>query len=120
LFNDLFGIQTRGGCACAGPYAQHLLGIDFELAKIYEKILIEDDRFTDRYFKRVNREYSTAEILRPGFTRFSLTFFMDDAQVDFILGAVKFVCEHGWKLLPLYTFNLETGEWRHKTHLVIN
>ncbi len=26
LLNDLFGIQSRGGCACAGPYAQHLLG----------------------------------------------------------------------------------------------
>ena len=22
LLSDLFGIQTRGGCACAGPYAQ--------------------------------------------------------------------------------------------------
>lgn len=22
LLNDLYGIQARGGCACAGPYAQ--------------------------------------------------------------------------------------------------
>ena len=28
LLNDLFGIQARGGCACAGPYAQHLMGMD--------------------------------------------------------------------------------------------
>lgn len=28
LLNDLFGIQSRAGCACAGPYAQSLLGID--------------------------------------------------------------------------------------------
>lgn len=28
LMNDLFGIQARGGCACAGPYGHHLLGID--------------------------------------------------------------------------------------------
>lgn len=27
LLNDLFGIQARGGCACAGPYGHHLLGI---------------------------------------------------------------------------------------------
>ncbi len=28
LLNDLFGIQTRGGCSCAGPYGHRLLGID--------------------------------------------------------------------------------------------
>ena len=27
LLNDLFGIQARGGCACAGPYGHYLLGI---------------------------------------------------------------------------------------------
>ena len=28
LLNDLFGIQSRGGCACAGPYGHVLLNID--------------------------------------------------------------------------------------------
>nr|XP_043621918.1 probable cysteine desulfurase [Erigeron canadensis] len=32
LLNDLFGIQARGGCACAGPYGHHLLGIDKPLS----------------------------------------------------------------------------------------
>ena len=27
LLNDLFGVQTRGGCACAGPYLQKLLAM---------------------------------------------------------------------------------------------
>jgi len=30
LLNDLFGIQSRGGCSCAGPYGHRLLGIDIE------------------------------------------------------------------------------------------
>ena len=30
LLNDLFGIQSRGGCSCAGPYGHRLLGIDLE------------------------------------------------------------------------------------------
>ena len=42
LLNDLFGVQTRGGCACAGPYAQDLLGIDEPLAARYEQVLVED------------------------------------------------------------------------------
>ena len=28
VLNDVFGIQARGGCACAGPYAQRLMGMD--------------------------------------------------------------------------------------------
>jgi selenocysteine lyase/cysteine desulfurase len=42
VLNDLFGIQSRGGCACAGPYAQSALGIDLKLAHEYENILLED------------------------------------------------------------------------------
>lgn len=42
ILNDIFGIQARGGCACAGPYAHDLLGIDEELTDEYENALVED------------------------------------------------------------------------------
>jgi len=38
-----FGIQSRGGCACAGPYAQRLLGMSQCEAKSFTKLLIEGD-----------------------------------------------------------------------------
>merc|ERR1719228_1967362 len=44
LLNDLFGIQARGGCACAGPYMQELLGMDKEVVRRYEAVLVEDER----------------------------------------------------------------------------
>ena len=56
VLNDVFGIQARGGCACAGPYAQHLLGIDKGLAKEYENMIIEDDRL-DREHLRWVRDF---------------------------------------------------------------
>ena len=44
LLNDLFGIQARGGCACAGPYSHHLLNIDHHhslvLRSYIEKVLL--------------------------------------------------------------------------------
>lgn len=40
LLNDLFGVQCRAGCVCAGPYAMDLLGIDEALAKLYEAALV--------------------------------------------------------------------------------
>ena len=42
VLNDVFGIQARGGCACAGPYAEDLLGIDEQLAARIEDMLAED------------------------------------------------------------------------------
>ena len=37
LLNDLFGIQSRGGCSCAGPYGHRLLGIDLEQSHYFER-----------------------------------------------------------------------------------
>lgn len=51
VLNDVFGIQARGGCACAGPYAQKLLGIDQDMAKDYENMLIEDDRLDREHLR---------------------------------------------------------------------
>lgn len=52
LLNDLFGVQARGGCACAGPYAQDLLGIDTALADAYEAVLLEDSRLDRTHLRR--------------------------------------------------------------------
>ncbi|KAJ8037376.1 Cysteine desulfurase 1, chloroplastic [Holothuria leucospilota] len=117
LLNDLFGIQTRGGCACAGPYAQDVLGIDEKLAQEYEKLLLEDSRL-DRVHLRRYHEYSDREVLRPGFVRLNLPYFMKDDCISFVLDAVAMVSEHGWKLLPQYMFNPETGEWKQRHHQV--
>ncbi|KAG1709780.1 tRNA-cytidine(32) 2-sulfurtransferase [Nymphon striatum] len=118
VLNDVFGIQCRGGCACAGPYALDLLGINEQLAEQIENHLVEDSRL-DRIHLRRKGEYSHREVLRPGFVRLNLPFFMNGESLDFIINAVKLVCEHAWKLLPLYIVNPETGEWKHHSHQVM-
>ncbi|KAF1335935.1 hypothetical protein FI667_g845, partial [Globisporangium splendens] len=96
LLNDLFGIQTRGGCQCAGPYAARLLGI------------VESDLVQ---FKTALSDHQ--EALKPGFTRMSFPYFMDASEVDYILRAVHFVANEGWKFLPQYRFDAKTGAWTH-------
>ncbi|KAF1335938.1 tRNA 2-thiocytidine biosynthesis protein ttca, partial [Globisporangium splendens] len=98
LLNDLFGIQTRGGCQCAGPYATRLLGLTKHDTLAFENALIDKK-----------------EMLRPGFSRVSFPYFMDDAQVDYIVRAIEFVAEEGWKFLPQYKFNHKSGAWKHTT-----
>jgi tRNA(Ile)-lysidine synthase TilS/MesJ len=113
LLNDLFGIQTRGGCMCAGPYAQDLLGIDEQLALKIESLLLEDSRLNRVHLRRYH-ECSGNEILRPGLVRFNLPYFIPNDTISFILQAIQLVADNGWKLLPQYNFNPETGEWRHQ------
>eukprot|EP00124_Ichthyophonus_hoferi_P002842 Ihof_evm3s214 gene=Ihof_evmTU3s214 len=115
LLNDIFGIQCRGGCVCAGPYAQALLGIDHLLSKTYQRVLAEDTRL-DRHHLRRQHEGSGREILRPGIVRLAFNYFMSPEQVDYIIEAVHIVANEGWRLLPLYTFDPDTAEWRHLNH----
>eukprot|EP00043_Microstomoeca_roanoka_P019188 m.213114 g.213114 ORF g.213114 m.213114 type:complete len:321 (-) comp16952_c0_seq18:2915-3877(-) len=115
LLNDLFGIQARGGCACAGPYAQRLMGMTQHLAHRIEELLVEDSRL-DRDHLRRKEEHGACEMLRPGFVRINLPWFMDEETIDFVLEAVEFVATHGWRLLPFYNLHLDTGEWRHQQH----
>ena len=104
LMSDLFGIQSRGGCMCAGPYAERLLGIDEDLAL----------RIGELLFDGQNSNESNAEILKPGFCRLNLPYYAEDSEIDFIIDAVAMVAEHGWKLLPRYKFDANTGDWQHE------
>lgn len=75
------------------------------------------------FFRRLSSlnlgvENSTLELLRPGFTRISLPYFINDSELAFIMEAVKMVATEGWKLLPQYVVDLETAEWRHHTNVV--
>jgi len=97
LLNDLFGIQSRAGCSCAGPYGHRLLGID--------------DETSERYRRSVTDGFSG---LKPGWCRVSMHYVMDDLEVDFLLNAVDFVAEHGELFLRLYDFDIYDGSWNKK------
>ena len=97
LLNDLFGIQARGGCSCAGPYGHRLLGIDITTSKEFEREIVRG-----------------CEGVKPGWVRVNFNYFITEGAFDFILEAVKLVAEHGWKLLPDYEFVPDSGLWRHR------
>ncbi|HLF31173.1 MAG TPA: aminotransferase class V-fold PLP-dependent enzyme [Xanthomonadales bacterium] len=101
LLNDLFGIQSRAGCSCAGPYGHRLLGIDHDSS--------------EQYRKWIRKGYSG---VKPGWCRISLHYVMDDIEVQYIIDAVGFVARHGHLFLPEYNFDLHTGAWLHKCDCV--
>ena len=109
ILNDVFGIQSRGGCQCAGPYSQRLLG----LTTINNSVEVPNDanRQIERALLRSDRP---CELLRPGYTRLSLPFKgLREEEVDYVIKALSWVAKNGWALLPQYRCDHRTGEWRH-------
>jgi selenocysteine lyase/cysteine desulfurase len=97
LLNDLFGIQARGGCSCAGPYGHRLLGIDAARSKEFEKEILRG-----------------CEGIKPGWVRVGFNYLMTESTFAFLLDAVDFVAREAWRFLPLYLFSPETGKWEHR------
>jgi selenocysteine lyase/cysteine desulfurase len=95
LLNDLFGIQARGGCSCAGPYGHTLLHID--------------DATTTCHERAVNMGHSA---FRPGWARLGVNWFFSEDDVDHIASALDFIARRGLDLLPYYHLDLCTGVWR--------
>ena len=100
LLNDLFGIQSRGGCSCAGPYGHRLLGIDLERSHAFEREIARG-----------------CEGIKPGWVRVNFNYFLSEPVFTFILEAVDLVARGGWRLLPLYEFDPASGLWRHRAGL---
>ena len=70
----------------------------------------------DRDHLRRQGEYSQQEVLRPGVTRISLPYFFSNEAASYIISAITMVAQHGWKLLPQYRFDPESGLFQHHQH----
>ena len=101
LLNDLFGIQARGGCSCAGPYGHRLLGIDLERSHEFEREIT-----------------GGCEGIKPGWVRVNFNYFLSDTVADYVVDAVRLVARDGWRLLGDYLFDPESGRWRHRDGVV--
>ena len=96
VLNDLFGIQARGGCSCAGPYGHRLLAIGAARSHAFRDEIGHG-----------------CEGVKPGWSRVNLNYFISAAQADYIAAAVELIAADGYRLLPQYRFNPHTGLWRH-------
>jgi selenocysteine lyase/cysteine desulfurase len=85
MLSDLYGVQARGGCACAGPYVHRLLDI------------------TPRHSARLRAAIlSGAEIEKPGFVRLNLSWAAPEAEIDAILAAIRDLARNATRYLDRY------------------
>ena len=94
LLNDLFGLQSRAGCSCAGPYGHRLLGIDLQKSREFKEEILRG---------RMG--------IKPGWARMNFHFIITEEEFQFLLDAVAFVAKKGKYFLPAYRFDQTSGNW---------
>jgi selenocysteine lyase/cysteine desulfurase len=97
VLSDLFGIQARSGCFCAGPYLHRLYRIDSDWSERMEEQAVQG---------RLGAKLA--------FARVSFNYFISEEVFEYVVEAVHLLADEGWKLLPLYRFDPYTGLWRHE------
>lgn len=88
MLSDRFGIQARGGCACAGPYVHRLLSIDEEQSEAMRQAILSGE-----------------EIRKPGFVRLNFSVLLPDDRVKFILSSVAQLAADATRFEGDYDFN---------------
>jgi selenocysteine lyase/cysteine desulfurase len=97
MLNDRFGIQTRGGCSCAGTYGHKLLQVD-----------------EARSYEILNSILSGDLLTKPGWIRLSVHPTMTNAEVSFIMDAIELTASRFEEWAQDYVYDYETNEYSFK------
>ncbi|KAF9081940.1 hypothetical protein BGX23_000287 [Mortierella sp. AD031] len=133
MMNDFFGIEMRGGCMCAGPYASQLLQFDAVKEAAFWKLLMGEkeegsvpgytggsdvgDDMADHgqegssLKNNIHQQDLSNKSLKPGFVRFSFSYFSKDKDVEFVTQSLEWMAQYGYLLIPLYRLDAHSGEW---------
>lgn len=97
LLNDLYGIQVRGGCSCAGTYGHYLLHVDPTRSKRITNLINQGDLSE-----------------KPGWIRLSLHPTMTDQELKLILDAIEDIIQNIEQYSLDYEYSSKTNEFSHK------
>ena len=97
MLNDKFGIQTRGGCSCAGTYGHHLLHVDQETSNDLVCQITSGDL-----------------INKPGWIRMSIHPTTTTEEIIFVCQSINDLANHHQDWENDYQYNNKTNEFIHK------
>lgn len=97
LLNDRFGIQTRGGCSCAGTYGHYLLHVDQETSHDLVCQITSGDL-----------------IKKPGWIRMSIHPTTTTEEIQFVCNSIKALAENHADWGKDYQYNAKTNEFIHQ------
>lgn len=94
MLSDCHGIQARGGCACAGPYAHRLLGIERAESEALHAAILDGE-----------------EMRKPGWTRLNFSALLDDGKVDYIIDSVDRLAADPYPMIHAYRADPATARF---------
>lgn len=97
LLNDRFGIQTRGGCSCAGTYGHYLLNVD-EATSHNLTCLIDSGDLHEK----------------PGWVRMSIHPTMTTAEIKYVCACIRELAAHHMEWSADYRYDKTTNEFTHR------
>jgi selenocysteine lyase/cysteine desulfurase len=95
MLSDVYGVQARGGCACAGPYAHRLLNIDRTASEALRAAILSGE-----------------EMQKPGWTRLNLSVLCTDEKADFIINAVDALAANPYPMITEYACDQSTARFK--------
>ena len=99
LLNDRYGIQTRGGCSCAGTYGHYLLHVDAE------------------HSKRVTDKINSGDLSeKPGWVRVSIHPTMTNEEIYYIINALQKIVGNIKEWQTDYDYDVHKNEFFHKSY----
>lgn len=102
LLNDHFGIQTRGGCSCAGTYGHYLLHVDQETSHDLVCQITSGDL-----------------IKKPGWIRMSIHPTTTTEEIQWVCDSIKALAENHQEWGREYHYNSKTNEFTHKNDKLV-
>jgi selenocysteine lyase/cysteine desulfurase len=97
LLSDRYGIQVRGGCACAGTYGHYLLNVTHDHSRHITELISQGDLS-----------------LKPGWVRLSLHPTMTDEELEITIQAIREIAENINEWSEDYIYNCHINEFHHK------
>ena len=111
LLSDLFGVQGRAGCSCAGPYGHRLLNIPVE----------KSERFLDWIRKGgVSQDSIGFKGIKLGWARLNLHYILSDIDIEYIFDCIDFIATYGHRFLVDYVFDPVKGTWENLEEIKLN
>ncbi|MBC2728960.1 aminotransferase class V-fold PLP-dependent enzyme [Desulfosporosinus sp.] len=100
ILNDRFGIQSRGGCSCAGTYGHYLLNVDRRTSCQITNLIDSGDLSQ-----------------KPGWVRLSIHSIMTDEEVHYIVYAIKETVKNIGKWKEDYIYDTRSNEFKNRHFL---
>ncbi len=102
LLNDLYGIQTRGGCSCAGTYGHYLLEVSHEKSNTITSLIASGDLSA-----------------KPGWVRMSIHPTTTNEELHYVGQAIRDIAAHHKEYSVDYLYDSRSNEFYHQNEIPV-